>query len=92
MRNEKLVSQIAQLDPKILLADGFDDALIGITYRDDELVALYSEEKIIQMLIHEHDMLFEDAVEYFSYNIEGAYMGKKTPVYYCFDFYDEEDI
>ena len=91
MRNEKLISQITKLDPKILLADGFDDALIGITYRDDELVALYSEEKIIQMLIHEHDMTCDDAIEYFSYNIEGSYMGKKTPVYYRFDF-DEEDI
>ena len=90
MNNEKLISQIAKLDPKILLADGFDDALIGITYRDDELVALYDTDKIIQILIDEHDMLFEDAVEYFSYNIEGAYMGKKTPVYYCFDF-DEEN-
>ena len=86
-----LLDKIKKLDPKILLVDGFDDALIGITYRDDELVALYSEEKIIQMLIYEHDMTCDDAIEYFDYNIEGAYMGKKTPVYYRFDFDEEFD-
>lgn len=90
MNNDKLILQISALDKNILLADGFNDAVIGLTYRDDELVALYSKEKIIQILIHEQDMTCEDAIEYFEYNIEGSYVGKKTPVYYSFYFEDEE--
>lgn len=84
MNNDKLILQISALDKNILLADGFNNAVIGLTYRDDELVALYSRDKIIQILIDEQEMSYEDAVEYFEYNIEGSYVGRKTPVYYSF--------
>lgn len=90
MNNDPLIAQISKLDKNILLADGFNEAVIGVTYREDELVALYSTDKIIQILRTEQDMTYEDAAEYFSYNIEGSYVGKKTPVYYSFDFDDEE--
>ena len=88
--NKTLIEKIAELDERILLADGFDEAVIGVTYRDTELVALYSADKILQILVNEHDMPYDEAVEYFEYNIEGAYMGTKTPVYYSLDLSGEE--
>ena len=61
-----------------LIANGFDDALIGITMTG-EIVAVYSYRKCIEVLMR--DMDEEDALEYFSYNVLGAYVGKKTPLF-----------
>ena len=75
-----LIDKIAKLDPKILLADGYDDCLIGLAFREGELVALYSAERIIEKL--SEDMTIEEAYEYFEFNIEGSYVGVKTPMFY----------
>jgi hypothetical protein len=44
-------------------------------------VALYSVERIIDTLCNDNHMDVEDAYEYFEFNIAGAYMGPKTPMY-----------
>lgn len=63
-----------------LKADGFDDAIIGI---DEETMRLiYSVSKCIDIL--KKDMEEEDAIEYFNFNVNGAYMGDKTPIW-CSD-------
>ena len=61
--------------------DGFDDAIIGTLERcgQTEAVILYDKDKVIEMLMK--DMPFEDAVEYFEYNILGAYVGEGTPAF-----------
>jgi hypothetical protein len=67
-------------EEEILKADGFDDAIIGI---DDETMRLvYSVSKCIDIL--KKDMDEEEAVEYFNFNVKGAYMGEKTPIW-CID-------
>ena len=64
----------------LLFADGFDDAIIGIAERIGmEPVVAYDTNKIIEILAR--DMPKEDAVEYFEFNILGAYMGERTPVF-----------
>jgi hypothetical protein len=65
-------------DEELMFVDGFDDAIIGIdtvSYR-----VVYNKEIMIEVLIAE-GMSYEDALEHFSYNIEGAYVGEKTPIY-----------
>lgn len=74
-----MIDKIKLIDPTILVADGYDDCIIGLTFRDDELVALYSAELIIEKL--SKDMTEDEAIEFFEYNIEGAYVGVKTPKY-----------
>ena len=64
-------------DEEVLLADGLDEAFIGLT--TDNIRAVYSIDKIIEIL--SKDMTEEDAWEYFHYNIECAYVGEKTPIY-----------
>jgi len=67
-------------EEEILKADGFDDAIIGI---DEETMRLiYSVSKCIEILCKE--MNEEEAVEYFDFNVKGAYMGEKTPIW-CID-------
>lgn len=64
-------------EEEVLLLDGLDEAFIGLTTTD--IRAVYSVQKIIEIL--SKDMSEEDAYEYFSYNIECAYVGEKTPLY-----------
>jgi hypothetical protein len=68
-----------------LLADGFDPALIGITTGINP-VAVYDINRMIECLIKVEDMTPEDAREYIEYNVIGAYVGEKTPVYVDLDF------
>jgi len=63
-----------------LLADGFDDALIGITEGMNP-VSVYDVDKCIEVLIRDSKMNQEDAVEYFYFNVVGAYIGEKTPMF-----------
>jgi hypothetical protein len=84
-----MIDKIKKLDPTILVADGFDDCIIGLTFREDELVALYSADRIIDKLAR--DMTEAEAAEYFGYNIEGAYVGVKTPMYIWGDYDALED-
>jgi hypothetical protein len=75
----------AEFDDEILLADGFDDCLIGIAYTWDsngtrEFVAIYSIDKIIKSMMND-GMSYEDAYEYFDFNIEGGYVGRRTPIF-----------
>ena len=69
-------------DEEILKADGFDEAVIGIEERSMRLI--YSVKKCIDILIEE-GMEEEDAFEHYYYNIEGAWVGEKTPIW-CKDF------
>lgn len=66
-------------EEEFLKADGFDDAIIGVDSRETKLV--YSVRKCIEILIKDDNMEPLDAYEYFYYNVEGAYVGDKTPIW-----------
>jgi hypothetical protein len=71
---------LVKIDPQLLYADGFDDCIIGMTFRDDTPVVLYSSRKVIEKLAN--DMGEIDAIEYFEFNVSGAYVGERTPVFW----------
>ncbi len=62
---------------ELLFADGFDDAIIGLECNNYRVV--YSKQKMIEILDGEMD--FEDIIEHLEFNVWGAYMGCKTPMY-----------
>ena len=68
-------------DEEFLFVDDMDEAILGIS---SKFLVVYSETKIIDIL--KKDMTYLEAVEYFNFNIEGAYMGDKTPIYVYDDF------
>ena len=71
---------IKDFDDAILTADGFDDALVGVVERFGQpSVACYDKEKCIKILAK--DMSYEEAVEYFYFNVIGSYVGEYTPCY-----------
>jgi hypothetical protein len=62
----------------IMLADGLDEAFIGIT-EDEPPRAVYDSQKVISILIRD-GMTYDEAQEFFSFNIECAYVGPGTPL------------
>ena len=69
-------------EEECLTADGFDDALVGCTYGAN-VVAVYDINKMVEILMNEGTD-YEDAVEFLDYNVVGAYLGEKTPLYVNF--------
>ena len=61
-----------------LKADGFDKAVIG--YEESSMRLIYSVKKCISILTEE-GMTEEDALEHFSFNVSGSYVGGKTPIW-----------
>jgi len=69
-------------DETILLADGLENAFMGIGRQFTHPVAIYSYRKTIKILMRDHKMDRETAIEYFDYNIAGAFVGDQTPVFF----------
>lgn len=68
-------------DETFLVADGFDECIIGVEENTMRLV--YSYQKCLEKLIDD-GMSFEDAIEFYEFNVKGAYIGEKTPIF-CTD-------
>lgn len=74
--------EVAEYNEEALICDGFDEAIIGVAERINlGPVAAYSVEKILDILVERDGMTYEEALEYFQYNIIGAWMGEYTPVF-----------
>ena len=74
--------EVSEHNEDALIADGLDEALIGVAERINlGPVASYSVEKIYEILMTRDGMTYEEAIEFFEYNIKGAWMGEYTPVY-----------
>lgn len=85
---------ILESNPEALFFDGYDDAIIGITERINQVPLInYSKEKIIEILAKDmepdeddldgrdiEDVKYEMALDFYGYNVEGAYMGENTPL------------
>jgi hypothetical protein len=71
---------LEDIDPEILTADGFDEALIGYVEVFNNTVALYDRAKCIEILMGE-GITRSEADEYFDFNVQGAFVGPKTPAF-----------
>lgn len=64
----------------LILADGFDEAFIGVSDRDG-LVAVYSINKCIEILKKRDEMTTLEAEEFMEFNVINTYFGPKTPIF-----------
>jgi hypothetical protein len=71
---------LKEREESALFADGLEEAFIGIGYQFNDPVAIYSRNKALQCLMAQ-GMDEEQALEYFDYNIAGAYVGPSTPIF-----------
>ena len=59
---------------------GLDYAILGLITRcSDKHYVLYSRQKLIEIFMSRDKMTWEEADEWVTFNIEGAYVGKLTP-------------
>lgn len=64
-----------------LLADGFAEAFVGMGHRFTYDVAVYDRQKCLEILVTRDGMSDEQAEDYFAENVEGAFMGRHTPIF-----------
>lgn len=64
-----------------LVADGFDEAIIGMARQFNQTLVVYDEDKCLSILMERDGMTEEEAEEFFEFNVVGAYVGEGTPVF-----------
>jgi len=74
----ELLESITEFNPEAKLADGFDDSILGY---DTKGRVIYSINSILDTLVNRDGMDYDEAQEYFGFNIECAYVGEYTPIY-----------
>lgn len=70
-------------DEELKVADGLDDAVIGIL--TDTMQIVYSKKKCVDILVSE-GLRRDEAIEYLEFNTYCAYVGDKTPIWVDDDF------
>ena len=73
--------KISEEYPDLLKADGLDDAIIGVVQRMGIQAICYDEDKVLAILMERDGMTLEEAIEYFDFNIAGAWVGDSTPFF-----------
>jgi hypothetical protein len=63
----------------VLLADGLEDAFIGVSCGFGPNKAIYDWDKCVDVFMTRDGMTYEEAVEWIDYNVTGAYVGEQTP-------------
>ena len=76
--------QLEERYESFLVADGFDEAILGMDEGSERVI--YSISKCIEIL-EKDDMSREDAIDYLYYNCVGAYVGEQTPIW-CWDLFE----
>jgi hypothetical protein len=68
------------------LADGFEDAFVGCVdiFGADGVMAVYDEEKCIEILMTDNDWTAEDAIERFEHDVLAGRSNTKSPVFIKF--------
>jgi hypothetical protein len=68
-------------EQSVLLADGFDDALIGFSEQIGRpVLAVYAWNKMIDILVERDGMDLDDALDFLEFNVVSAWMGEGTPI------------
>ena len=65
----------------VQIPDGLEGAFVGIDGNDGLPRAVFSRDLAIEILMRDGQMQYEDAVEYFEFNVAGAYVGEQTPLW-----------
>lgn len=79
MQNKHVRDWINERAEHVITLDGYDDAVVGVAIRcGSEPVVVYDRERIISICMTD-GMTREEAEEWVSFNIEGAFVGELTP-------------
>ena len=76
----KKLGELMDVEEPIMLADGFEEAFVGVARQFNKPIAVYHRGKCINILMKQ-GMTEDEAEEFFSFNVEGSYVGEQTPAY-----------
>ena len=66
----------------MLLADGFEKALLGIGERAGQpTIAVYDFDRCVAVLCQRDNMSLDEAVDFMYFNVVGSWMGDETPIF-----------
>ena len=63
------------------IADGLDEAFVGIGRQANNMVAVYDEDKCVELFMKRDGMEADEARDHFEFNVANAYVGKDTPIF-----------
>tara|TARA_Y100001973_G_C5186502_1_gene328189 strand:- start:178 stop:438 length:261 start_codon:yes stop_codon:yes gene_type:complete len=66
---------------ELIFADGFDDAIIGVAAGHDLQRVVYCYASMVEIMMKDNSISYEDALDWIEYNTVGSYVGKNTPIY-----------
>ena len=72
---------LAYFDESVILADGFELGFLGCGYSYSGSYAIYNLGTCIEILMQRDGMSFDDAEEFIEYNVIGAFVGDRMPVF-----------
>ena len=76
--SKKEVNRLKDEHPDLLIMDGYDDCILGICRRFDQVFVVYSEAAVLRRLIKD-GMSRDEAYEFWQFNQLGAWVGEHTP-------------
>lgn len=81
-------------DDQLLFLSGMDKAIVGVAFgMQMEERVVYDYEKVIEHL-ESAGLEYEDAIEFFDFNIASAWMGDHTPIFIrpCYEKEESEAL
>ena len=89
---DRVRAWVDENEVEVLFADGLDDAVIGLTrdMKSGTYRVVYDTHRVIQVLMNDQGLDYDDACEHLEVNIVGAYVGDGTPVWSFLPAIEEE--
>jgi hypothetical protein len=79
--SDKVLEWIDETFDVVVYPSGFENCILGVAEKfGGPPVAVLDIEKMLSQM-QEEGMTYEEALEYFEFNILAAYVGDQTPVY-----------
>jgi hypothetical protein len=75
--------QLSEEYPDLLVMEPsyFDAAILGVVTRIGLEAVCYDKAKVIRYIMGHDKMSYEEALEYFEFNVIGSWVGEHTPVF-----------
>lgn len=81
-RDEELRQYLLDMyGPDMIIADGLSDAFLCVTEVNGIECCVYDRDKVVSILKKRDHMKDDEAWEYFNFNIGGAHVGPRTPLF-----------
>jgi hypothetical protein len=80
---QRIKSWLEAIEEVAMFADGFDDAVMGLTYDANagHWRVIYDSSECLSLLMQRDGMTFEEAVEFFDYNVTGGAVLPQSPLF-----------